>query len=131
MASTGVGLLGQVAVGASVSMVENTVNQVIENEGFSNFDIGATIAAGLGWATGGLIGGKGLGANSLRATVKNANTIINRQLIKASEGNITRFGAKQIAKYTAQKLMVRAAVITAVTRYAAGAAVNKYAVVGH
>lgn len=41
LAATGVGLIGQVAGGAVLSAANNVANQVIDNNGFDNFDVGS------------------------------------------------------------------------------------------
>ena len=61
LASTGVGIVGMVAGNAAISMAENAADQVIENKGFNNFDVGDMLIDGAIGGVSGALGGAGKG----------------------------------------------------------------------
>ena len=75
LAATGIGLVGSIAGNAAISMAGNAANQVIESNGFSNFNVGDMLIDGVIGGVAGAIGGKGMG--------KSAN-------IKTLNGNLTK-----------------------------------------
>jgi len=46
LAATGVGLIGQIAGNAAISMAGNATDQVIKNKGFRNFDARSMVVDG-------------------------------------------------------------------------------------
>ncbi len=106
LASTGVGIVGMVAGNSAISMAENAVNQVVENTGFVNFNVGDMLIDGLIGGISGAIGGAGKGTKHLtnlgKQTVKRTlNTTTNRG-IKAGfkeAGKAFAYYGKNSVKY--------------------------------
>ena len=83
LAATGVGMVGMIVGNAAISMAENATNQIIENKGFNNFDVGDMAIDGVIGGISGAIGGAGKGSKHLtnlgKQTVKRtANTTIHK-----------------------------------------------------
>ena len=81
LASSGVGIVGAVAGNMAISMTENAVNQVVENDGFKDFNVESMLVDGAIGGIAGAIGGPGegnkhmmnLGKQTVKRTV-NATT---------------------------------------------------------
>ena len=86
LAATGVGIVGIIAGNAGISMAENATNQVIENKGFNNFDIGDMLIDGVIGGVSGAIGGPGKGTKHL--------TNLGKRTIKRTFNSITNRGVK-------------------------------------
>ena len=65
LAATGVGVVGMALGNAAISMAQNAADQVIENEGFENFDVGDMLYDGVVGGTIGAMGGPGKGSKHL------------------------------------------------------------------
>ncbi len=90
LASTGVGLVGQVAGNAAISMANNAADQVIENKGFKNFNVGSMLFDGVVGGIAGRAGGAGAGSKHLNK--------IGKQLFKRTFNTTTHKGLKAGAK---------------------------------
>ena len=107
LASTGIGIAGKVVANAAISMVENAVNQVVENNGFNNFDVGDMLIDGVIGAASGAIGGNtGKGTKHLtnlgRQTVKRTSNATTNGGLKAGlkeAGKAFAYYGKNTAKY--------------------------------
>ena len=86
LASTGVGIVGIVAGNAAISMAENAANQVIENKGFNNFDVGDMLIDGAIGGVSGALGGAGKGTKHL--------TNLGKQTVKRTFNATTHKGLK-------------------------------------
>ena len=86
LASTGVGLAGMIAGNAAISMAENATNQVIENRGFNNFDVGDMVVDGVIGGISGAISGAGKGSKYL--------TNLGKQTVNRTVNTITHRGLK-------------------------------------
>ena len=86
LAATGVGFVGIVAGNAAISMAENAANQIIENEGFANFDIGDMLIDGAIGGISGAIGGAGKGTKHLMN--------LGKQTVKRTFGTTANRGMK-------------------------------------
>ena len=106
LASTGIGIVGMVAGNAAISMAENVANQVIENKGFNNFDIGDTLIDGAIGGIAGALGGAGKGTKHLtnlgKQTVKRTFNATTNRGLKAGlkeAGKAFAYYGKNSAKY--------------------------------
>ena len=90
LASTGVGLVGQVAGNAAISMANNAADQVIDNKGFKNFNVGSMLFDGVVGGIAGRAGGAGAGSKHLNK--------IGKQLFKRTFNTTTHKGLKAGAK---------------------------------
>ena len=61
LAASGVGIVGSVVGNAAISMASNATNQIIENKGFNNFDVGDMLIDGTIGGIAGAVGGAGMG----------------------------------------------------------------------
>ena len=86
LASTGVGIVGMVAGNAAISMAENATNQIIENKGFNNFDVGDMLIDGAIGGVSGAYGGAGKGTKHL--------TNLGKQTVKRTFNATTKNGLK-------------------------------------
>jgi len=106
LASTGVGAGGIIMGNATISMVENATDQIIENDGFDNFDVGDMLIDGVIGGVSGRMGGAGKGSKHLTKlgtqTVKRTfNATINGGLkagLQESQKAFAYYG-KNSAKY--------------------------------
>ena len=106
LAATGVGVVGMIAGNAAISMAENAANQVIDNKGFSNFDVGDMMVDGVIGGISGTLGGAGKGSKHLtnlgKQTVKRTINATTHKGIKAGikeAGKAFSYYAKNSAKY--------------------------------
>ena len=106
LASTGVGIVGMVAGNAAISMAENAANQVIENKGFNNFDVGDMLIDGAIGGVSGALGGAGKGTKHLtnlgKQTVKRTFNATTHKGLKAGlkeAGKAFAYYGKNSAKY--------------------------------
>ena len=83
-AASGIGIVGMVAGNTAISMVENGVNQIIENNGFDNFDVKDMVKDGVVGGTFAAIGGKGSGSKHL--------TNLGKQSVKRTFNAVTNKG---------------------------------------
>jgi RHS repeat-associated protein len=72
LAATGFGLAVQVGGGALISMAGNATSQIMQNNGFENFDVGDMLIDGAIGGLAGLVGGKGAGSKHLNSLGKQA-----------------------------------------------------------
>ncbi|MBP3560402.1 MAG: RHS repeat-associated core domain-containing protein, partial [Clostridia bacterium] len=86
LAASGIGIVGMVAGNTAISMVENGVNQIIENNGFDNFDVKDMVKDGVVGGTFAAIGGKGSGSKHL--------TNLGKQSVKRTFNAVTNKGLK-------------------------------------
>ena len=86
LAATGVGIIGMIAGNAAISMAENAANQVIENKGFDNFDVGDMLFDGAIGGISGALGGAGKGSKHL--------TNLGKQTVKRTYNDTANKGLK-------------------------------------
>ena len=91
LAASGVGLVGSIAGNAAISMAGNAANQVVRNDGFSNFDAGDMLLDGVIGGIAGAVGGSGMGKS---VNLRTLNQNLTRKVFSGS----TQL-AKQGAKY--------------------------------
>ena len=106
LAATGVGVVGMIAGNAAISMAENAVNQIIDNKGFSNFDVGDMMVDCVIGGISGALGGAGKGSKHLtnlgKQTVKRTINVTTHKGINAGikeAGKAFSYYAKNSAKY--------------------------------
>ena len=106
LASTGVGIVGMVAGNAAISMAENAADQVIENKGFNNFDVGDMLIDGAIGGVSGALGGTGKGMKHLtnlgKQTVKRTFNATTNKGLRAGlkeAGKAFAYYGKNSAKY--------------------------------
>ena len=106
LASTGVGIVGMVAGNAAISMAENAADQVIENKGFNNFDVGDMLIEGAIGGVSGALGGTGKGTKHLtnlgKQTVKRTFNATTNKGLRAGlkeAGKAFAYYGKNSAKY--------------------------------
>ena len=106
LASTGVGIVGMVAGNAAISMAENAADQVIENKGFNNFDVGDMLIDGAIGGVSGALGGAGKGTKHLtnlgKQTVKRTFNATTNKGLRAGlkeAGKAFAYYGKNSAKY--------------------------------
>ena len=106
LASTGVGIVGMVAGNAAISMAENAADQVIENKGFNNFDVGDMLIDGAIGGVSGALGGTGKGTKHLtnlgKQTVKRTFNATTNKGLRAGlkeAGKAFAYYGKNSAKY--------------------------------
>ena len=94
LAATGVGIAGMVAGNTAISMAENAANQVIENKGFNDFDVGDMLIDGAIGCISGAVGGAGKGTKHL--------TNLGKQTVKrtfnATKNGGLKTGLKEVGK---------------------------------
>ncbi|MBP3936392.1 MAG: RHS repeat protein [Clostridia bacterium] len=106
LASSGVAI-GWIVIGnAAISMAENVANQVIENQGFNNFDVGDMLIDGAIGGASGALGGAGKGTKHLtnlgKQTVKRTFNATTKRGLKAGlkeAGKAFAYYGKNSAKY--------------------------------
>ena len=91
LAASGAGLVWSIAGNAAISMAGNAANQVIENDGFENFDVEEMLLDGVAGGISGAIGGKGMGK---AVNIRTLNRNLTRKLL-----NGTKETAKKATKY--------------------------------
>ena len=106
LASTGVGIVGMVVGNAAISMVENATNQVVENNGFNNFDVGDMLIDCVIGGVSGALGGAGKGTKHLtnlgNQTVKRTFNATTNRGLKAGLNEASKalaYYGKNSAKY--------------------------------
>ena len=87
LAASGVGLVVSVAGNAAISMAGNAANQVIENKGFGNFDVGDMLIDGAIGAVSGLAGGRGMGKS---ANLKTLNKNLTKKVLSGSRDTLKK-----------------------------------------
>ena len=87
LASTGVGIVGSIVGNAGISMAENVVTQVIDNNGFDDFDVGDMLIDGAIGGISGAIGGGGSGSKHLNK--------LGKQIIKRTLNTTVNKGVKE------------------------------------
>ncbi|MGI6745669.1 MAG: hypothetical protein ACOX45_05935 [Acutalibacteraceae bacterium] len=117
LAATGVGLIGQIAGNAAISMAGNATDQVIKNKGFRNYDARSMVVDGAIGGVSGAIGGKGANGKALSAAWNSAQKGISREMRRAN----VKYATKQIAKLSLEKTVIRKTVLVSTTRFALGA----------
>lgn len=81
LAAFGVGLAASVAGNAAISMANHAANQVIDNNGFDNFDVGSMLIDGVIGAASGLAGGSGM---SKTVNLRTLNKNLTRKVLSGS-----------------------------------------------
>ena len=106
LASTCVGIVGTTTGNATISMVENATNQIIDNKGFNNFSIGDMLIDGAINGILGALGGPGKGTKHLtnlgKQTVRRTFNATTHQGVKAGfkeVGKAFAYYGKNSAKY--------------------------------
>ena len=115
IAATPIGLGASVAANAALGTATYLAEQSVKGE---EITVSGLIASTAGGAASGLIGGSGADAKSLGKAWKSTVKGIAREQRRAN----TKYAAKQIAKYTSERIVIRNTVATAVVRFTAGAA---------
>ncbi len=115
IAATPIGLGASVAANAALGTATYIAEQSVKGE---EITVSGLIASAAGGAASGLIGGSGADAKSLEKAWKSTVKGIAREQRRAN----TKYAAKQIAKYTSERIVIRNTVATAVVRFTAGAA---------
>ena len=113
VSATGISLGASMAVNATLSAATYITEQSILEEEITGTGL---IASTIGGAAGGLAGGRGADAEGLGKIWKRAGRGILREQRRAN----TKYAAKQIAKYTAERVVVKKTVAVSVTRLIAG-----------
>ena len=106
LASTGIGLAGIIAGNTAISMAENAINQIVENQGFSDFDVVDMLFDGAIGGVAGAIGGAEKGTKNLmnlgKQTVKRTFNATANKGFKAGlkeAGKAFAYYGKNSAKY--------------------------------
>ena len=86
LAATGVGVVGMALGNAGISMAQNAADQVIENGGFNDFDVGDMLYDGAVGGVMGAMGGPGKGSKNL--------TNLGKQTIKRTFNETTHKGIR-------------------------------------
>ncbi len=86
LAVTGVGVVGITAGNSAISIAENVANQVVENDGFNNFDAGDMLIDGAIGGISGALGGAGKGTKHL--------TNLGKQMVKRTYNTTVHKGLK-------------------------------------
>lgn len=113
VSATGISLGASMAANATLSAATYITEQSILEEEITGTGL---IASTIGGAAGGLAGGRGADAEGLGKIWKRAGRGILREQRRAN----TKYAAKQIAKYTAERVVVKKTVAVSVTRLIAG-----------
>ena len=98
LAASGVGLVGAIAGNAAISMAGNAVDQVIDNRGFENFDVGDMLLDGAAGAISGAIGGSGMGKS---VNINTLNSRLTDKIMSGSKETIIK-GVKYYFSQTAK-----------------------------
>ena len=106
LAATGVGIAGMVTGSAALSMAENAANQVIQNKGFNNFNVGDMLIDGAIGGALGAVGGAGKGTKHLmnlgtQSVNRTFNVVANRGFKAGLKeaGKALAYYGKSSAKY--------------------------------
>ena len=118
IASTGVGLIGQVGLNAGISVAAYAADAKLNGEEITTKGlIDNAIAGGIS----GLIGGKGAQARGMRSVWNSANKGITRELRRRN----VEYAAKRIAVYTARKTAIKRGIAISVARYTVGGVASR------
>ena len=113
IASTGVGLFGQIAVNAGIGAVSYAADSYVSGE---DITADGLILNALAGGISGAIGGKGVNSKALSQTWRSAQKGITRELRRAN----TKYAAKQVARYTITKTVIKKSAAIAVSRFVLG-----------
>ena len=97
LAASGVGIVGSVVGNAAISMAGNMADQIIENKGIDNFDVGEMVYEGVVGGVMGTLGGPGTGTKNLMR--QGINSVASTAKTFAREG--VKAGVKKIGKAAA------------------------------
>ena len=118
VASTGVGLIGQVGLNAGISAATYAADAKLNGEEITMKGlIDNAVAGGIS----GLIGGRGANVKGMRPVWNSANKGITRELRRRN----VEYAAKRIAVYTARKTTIKRGIAISVTRYTVGGAASR------
>ena len=118
VASTGVGLIGQVGLNAGISAATYAADAKLNGEEITMKGlIDNAVAGGIS----GLIGGRGANVKGMRSVWNSANKGITRELRRRN----VEYAAKRIAVYTARKTTIKRGIAISVTRYTVGGAASR------
>lgn len=113
LSATNIGLGAAVGINAALNVVTYTSEQLIKKEEITFEGIVKSAVSG---AFGGLIGGKGANVKSLETTWKAASKQITRETRRAN----TKYAAKRIVQYRAQKAAIKKDVAISIGRMILG-----------
>lgn len=113
VSATGISLGASIAANATLSAATYITEQSVLEEEITGTGL---FASTIGGAVSGLAGGRGADAEGLGKIWKRAGRGILREQRRAN----TKYAAKQIAKYTAERVVVKKTVAVSVTRLIAG-----------
>ena len=99
LASTGVGIVGSIVGNAGISMAENVVTQVIDNNGFDDFDVGDMLIDGAIGGISGAVGGAGYGSNHLKSASKQLTKRITNEMVRHGVDTVIRETKKAVTYY--------------------------------
>ena len=90
LAASGVGIVASIARNAAISMAGNAADQIIDNHGFENFNVGDMLIDGAAGAIAGAIGGNGMGKS---VNIKTLNGRLTKKIMSGSK-EIIKKGVK-------------------------------------
>ena len=91
LACTGIGAVGQMVGGATISMANNAVDQVIENKSLNNFYVGDMLIDGAVGAVADKLGGAGTGNNALKSSAKFIVSSVKNNTKNGVKGAVSRY----------------------------------------
>jgi RHS repeat-associated protein len=95
LAASGAGLVVSIAGNAAISMAGNFANQVVENKGFNDFDVGDMLIDGVVGGIAGGIGGRGMGK---AVNLKTLNSRLTKKMLSGS----SKIALKGVKYYLSQ-----------------------------
>ena len=99
LASTGVGIVGSIVGNAGISMIGNAATQVVENNGFDDFDVGDMLIDGAIGGISGAVGGVGYGSNHLKSASKQLTKRITNEMVRHGVDTVIRETKKAVTYY--------------------------------
>ena len=99
LASTGVGIVGSIVGNAGISMIGNAATQVVENNGFDDFDVGDMLIDGAIGGISGAVGGAGYGSNHLKSASKQLTKRITNEMVRHGVDTVIRETKKAVTYY--------------------------------
>jgi hypothetical protein len=95
LAASGAGLVVSIAGNAAISMAGNFANQVVENKGFNDFDVGDMLIDGVVGGIAGGIGGRSMGK---AVNLKTLNSRLTKKMLSGS----SKIALKGVKYYLSQ-----------------------------
>ena len=113
LSATAIGLGASVAANAALGTATYVAEQRVKDE---EITVTGLVAGTVGGAVSGFIGGSGVDSKGLEAAWKGTTKGIDRELRRAN----AEYAAKQIARYTTERIIIKKTVATAIVKFAAG-----------